>query len=160
MSVTIKSAIKEQLQLTRIIFLALVAGMIILFIVAMVIIQSNQISVDHNLDKMFMYIIPVFGLAVMFLSRFFYNVTLAKLIGYSDLMKKITGYRTTKIISWAIIESACILALLAAMLTYNYLYIAVFIFLFGYFILIRPSKEFLIRDLGLKSEESELILKS
>jgi hypothetical protein len=58
------------------------------------------------------------------------------------------------------IEGACFFAVVATMLTSNYLYVAVYIFLFGYFFLMRPSKESLIRDMHLNSEESDLILES
>ncbi len=78
----------------------------------------------------------------------------------SSLLQKITYYRTAKIVSWAMIEGGCFLALVATILTSNYLYVAVFIFLFGYFLLLRPSTESLIRDMRLNSEESDLILKS
>jgi len=78
----------------------------------------------------------------------------------TNLHQKISHYRTAKIVSWAMIEGACFFALVATMLTSNYLYVAVYIFLFGYFFLMRPSKESLIRDMHLNSEESDLILES
>jgi hypothetical protein len=56
------------------------------------------------------------------------------------------------------IEGASLFSLVAAMLTSNYLYIAVYIFLFGYFFLMRPSKESLVQDMRLNSEESDIIL--
>lgn len=97
---------------------------------------------------------------MMFSSRMIYNHLISKYDVISNLPQKISHYRTAKIISWAIIESACLLALVATMLTSNYLYVAVFIFLFGYFFLMKPSKESLIQDMRLNSEESDLILKS
>jgi hypothetical protein len=84
----------------------------------------------------------------------------SKLDASSSLIHKLSGYRTAKIVAWAMIESACLLALVATMLTSNYLYVAVFIFLFGYFFLMKPSKESLVRDMRLNSAESEIILKS
>ena len=77
-----------------------------------------------------------------------------------SLLQKIGYYRTAKIVSWAMIEGGCFLALVATMLTSNYLYVVVFIFLFGYFVLMRPSNESLIRDMRLNSEESDLVLRS
>ena len=56
------------------------------------------------------------------------------------------------------IEGACFFALVATMLTSNYLYIAVYIFLLGYFFLMRPSKESLVQDMRLNSVESDIIL--
>jgi hypothetical protein len=89
-----------------------------------------------------------------------YNQMILKFDSAANLLKKVSHYRTVKIISWAMIEGACFLSLVATMLTSNYLYVAVFIFLFGYFFLIKPSKESFIRDMHLNSDESDLILKS
>jgi hypothetical protein len=75
------------------------------------------------------------------------------------LLQKIMYYRTSKIISWAMIESGCFLSLIAVMLTGNYFYVVVFIFLFGYFILIKPTGESLVRDLQLRADESEILLR-
>lgn len=96
----------------------------------------------------------------MFLSRFLFNKMIANLSENEDLGQKIIHYRTAKIISWALIDGASFLALVAALLTLNYLYIAVFILLFGFFLLSRPSKESLVKDLRLSSNESDKIFKS
>jgi hypothetical protein len=71
----------------------------------------------------------------------------------SDTLQKIQHFRKAKIISWALVEFGCIFALVASIITSNYLYAAVFIVLFGYFIMLRPSAESLMRDLRLNSEE-------
>jgi hypothetical protein len=105
-------------------------------------------------------VVPIFGLMMMFISRMIYNQMILKFDSAANLLQKISHYRTAKIVSWAMIEGACFFALVATMLTSNYLYVAVYIFLFGYFFLMRPSKESLIRDMRLNSEESDLILES
>jgi len=102
----------------------------------------------------------LFGLIMMFISRMVYNQMLAKIVASISLIHKISGYRTAKIVAWAMIEGACFFALVATLLTSNYLYVAVYIFLFGYFFLMKPTKESLIRDMHLNSDESDLILKS
>jgi hypothetical protein len=81
-------------------------------------------------------------------------------ISMTDLVEKIMRYRSAKILSWAMIEAACLFALVATMLTSNYLYIAVVIFLLGYLFMLKPSKESLIRDLQLNTTESNLVLKN
>jgi hypothetical protein len=154
------SEIKNQLKITNIIFFALTLGILSFFLIITVLIQNKERSNSDELDKIFTFLVPVFGLMMMFVSRMIYNQTISKFPSAGNLLQKITYYRTAKIVSWAMIEGACFLALVATMLTSNYLYAAVFIFLFGYFFLIKPSKESLIRDMHLNSDESDLILKS
>ena len=152
--------LKNQMRITNTIYYSLVTGLLIFFIVLMVLIQGKHSSTAKEVDTIFTIIVPVFGLMMMFISRMIYNQMLAKFDVNVALLQKITNYRTAKIISWAMIEGACFFALVATMLTSNYLYVAVFVFLFGYFFLMKPSKESLIRDMSLNSEESDLILKS
>jgi len=152
--------IKNQMRITNTIYYSLVTGLLIFFIVVIVLIQDKDPSTGKDVDKIFTIIVPVFGLMMMFLSRKIYNQMLSKIDAGNSLIQKISGYRTAKIVAWAMLESACFLALVASMLTSNYLYLAVFIFLFGFFFLMNPSKESLIRDMHLNSDESDLILKS
>lgn len=154
------SPIKNQLKVNKTIFFSLAAGLVLFFIVALVFIQDKDPATGIELNNIFTIVVPVIGLMMMFSSRMIYNHLISKYDVISNLPQKISHYRTAKIISWAIIESACLLALVATMLTSNYLYVAVFIFLFGYFFLMKPSKESLIQDMRLNSEESDLILKS
>lgn len=152
--------IKNQIRITRTIYYALVFGLLIFFIVVLVLIQEKYLSIEKDLDNIFTIIVPVYGLMMMFVSRMIYNQMISKIEVNNSLIQKLMSYRTAKIVSWAVLESACLLALVATMLTSNYLYVAVFVFLFGYFILMRPSKESFIRDMRLNSDESDLIFKS
>jgi len=152
--------IKNQMRITNTIYYALVTGLLIFFIVVIVLIQDTDPSTGKDIDNILTIIVPVFGLIMMFVSRMIYSQMLSKVDAGNSLIQKISSYRTAKIVAWATIESACFLALVATMLTSNYLYVAVFVFLFGYFFLMKPSKESLIRDMRLNSDESDLILKS
>ena len=152
--------LKNQLRVTYTIFYSLITGLLLFFIVVIVFIQDKDPSAGKDIDNIFTMVVPVFGLMIMFISRMIYNQMTSKLDARSSLIHKLSGYRTAKIVAWAMIESACLLALVATMLTSNYLYVAVFIFLFGYFFLMKPSKESLVRDMRLNSAESEIILKS
>jgi hypothetical protein len=154
------SEIKNQLKVTNTIYLALLSGLVIFFVIVILLIQNKNLELNTVLDKIFTFLIPVFGLVMMFISRMVYNIMIVKLDSSSTIPQKISYYRTVKIISWALVEGACFLALLATILTSNYLYLVVFIFLLGYFFLLRPSAESLIKDMRLNSEESDSILKS
>lgn len=154
-----KSPVEVQLRVINTIFITILSSMLLFFGVVMFFIQKSNYSQNIELDKIFTFFVPLFGLLTMFLSKIFYRQIITKAKGSNDLQKKIAQYRTSKITVWAVVEGACLLSLIAAMLTSNYLYIVVFVFLFGYMFLIKPSKESLIHDMRLNSEESDLILK-
>ena len=152
------SEIKNQLKIINIIHLSLMAGMLLFFIVVIVVIRSNEMNINKDLDKIFTIIVSVYGLIAMFSARLIFNLIISKYTSGTDLQDKIFKYRSAKIVSWAILESGCILSIIATMLTSNYLYIAVLIFLLGYFYMLRPSRQSLINDLQLNSQEKDLIL--
>jgi hypothetical protein len=152
--------LKNQIKMTNIIFYSLLSGLLIFFAVVIVITRDMDNSGNADIDKIFLFIVPVSGFAIMLLSRMVYTQMISRFNSGGSIIQKIAYYRTAKIVSWAMIEGACFLALVATMLTSNYLYIVVFLFLIGYFILMRPSKESLIRDMRLNLEESDFLLKS
>ena len=151
--------IKNQLRITNTIYYSMIAGLMFFFIVAIIFIQDKEAQTGSELDTILTVLVPVYGFFMMLISKMIYSKMLARQNPDSQLLQKVMHYRTAKIISWAIIESGCIISILAVMITSNYFYVVVFIFLFGYFILIKPSGESLVRDLQLKSDESESLLR-
>lgn len=154
------SEIADQLRVTKTIYSSIFMGMLIFLAVVIIIVKGDNTESGNDLDKIFIVIVPLLGLLSMFIARMIYNKMIANYSTETDLVKKIMRYRTAKIISWALVEAACLLALVATMFTSNYLYIVVIIFLFGYYLMLKPSKESLIRDLHLSAEESDIILRN
>lgn len=150
--------IANQFRVTKTIYSSIFTGMFVFLTFVIIIIQGDKAEGGNDLDKIFTIIVPVFGLLSMFIARMIYNRMIGNYSAEADLIRKIMRYRTAKIISWALVEAACLLALIATMFTSNYLYIVVIIFLFGYYLMLKPSKESLIRDLRLSAEESDIIL--
>ena len=151
---------KNQLRITNTIYFSLILGLIFFCIIAVVFIQDKESQPGNEIDSILTIVVPVYGFLIMLISKILYTKLIAKQNAGNSLLQKIVYYRTVKIISWAMIESACILALVALMVTSNYFYLVVFVFLFGYFIFLKPSKESLVRDLQLKSDESDLLLRN
>jgi len=151
--------LSNQFKTLNIIYFSLIFGIISFFVIVLIVNQNREIARNDELDLVLTLVIPLFGLLMMFASRIIYNQLISKNSTKNDLLKKISIYRSSKIIAWALIESACLLSLIAAMLSPNYLYSVVFIFLLGYFYFLRPSKESFVKGLRLSSEESDLILR-
>ena len=152
------SEIKNQLKTINIINYSLMAGLLLFFVVVIFVIQSNEMNINEKLDKIFTIIVSVYGLIAMFVARLIFNLIISKYSIGTNVEDNIIKYKSSKIVSWALLESGCVLALVATLFTSNYLYVAVFIFLLGYFYMLRPSRQSLINDLQLDSKEKDLIL--
>lgn len=151
-----QSNIAESFKTTFIIYFSLIIGQVLFFIIAMVFVNNSDNIPNKELDNVFTIVVPVFGITMMYISRILYYKNVAKIDRSISLENKLNSYRTSKIISWAIIESGCILSLVAYMLTFNLLDVIVFLFLIGFFFMIKPSKENFIKDFNLTSEEQML----
>ena len=149
--------IKNQFNSIKIIYYALVTGLITFFAVTLFFIQNRIADQSSNLDSIFTIVVPLFGLMMMLISRKIYSQMATNYKSSNDLSQKIELYRKAKIVSWALVEGGCLFALVATILTVNYLYVAVFILLFGYFIMMRPSVESFVQEMRLNSKESALI---
>jgi len=149
--------IKNQFSSIKIIYYVLVTGLITFFAFTLFFIQDRITDQSSNLDSIFTIVVPLFGLMMMFISRKIYTQMAGNYKSSNDLSQKIELYRKAKIVSWALVEGGCLFALVATILTVNYLYVAVFILLFGYFIMMRPSVESFVQEMRLNSKESALI---
>jgi len=151
--------ISEQFRLTGIIYGALIIGLITFFAITLFIVENKKVEPVQSINEIFKFLIPIVGFAVMFLARSIYNKNISSVNFNEDLLAKITKYRTFKIIQWAQIEGGAFLSLIGFILTGNYLYAIVFLFLLGYLILIKPSKEQFISDLKISSEQDKIFSK-
>ena len=151
--------ISEHFKVTYIIFLALLTGMILVFIISLWIVQSDEFLPRTDMDNVLQILIPLSGLTMMFISRYIYRKQIAKVDRNIDLISKLNFYRTLKIISFALIEGTGFLALIGFMITANYLYVFVFVFLIGFLFMIRPSREGFVSDFQISPDEAENILR-
>ena len=151
--------ISGQFRVTGIIYGALIFGLVTSFAIALFIVENKKVEPIQSIDEIFKFLIPIAGFAVMFLARSIYNKNISSANFSEALLAKITKYRTFKIIQWALIESGAFLSLAGFILTGNYLYAIIFLFLLGYLILIKPSKEQFIKDLKISSEQDKIFSK-
>ncbi len=144
--------ISEQFRVTGIIYGALILGLIVFFAIALFIVESKKFERIQSMDEIFKILIPLAGFAAMFLARGIYNKNISSLNYNEDLSSNITKYRTFKIIQWALVESVGFLSNVGFIITGNYLHAIVFLFMLGFFILIRPSKEQFFNDFKISND--------
>ena len=148
--------ISEQFRVTGIIYGALILGLITFFSIAIFIVENKKFETIQSLDEIFKLLIPLAGFAAMFFARSIYNKNISSVNYNEDLVSKINKYRTFKIIQWALVESVGFLSNVGFIITGNYLHAIVFLFMLGFFILIRPSKKQFLNDFKISSEQKKL----
>ena len=89
----------------------------------------------------------------MFFASRIYNKNISSVNYNDDLLSKISKYRTFKIIQWALLESVGFLSIVGFIITGNYLHAIIFLFMLGFFILIKPSKEQFFRDFKISDDQ-------
>lgn len=152
--------LKIGFKLNNILFSALAIGQIFIFLIFVFMVEIGNKEPDKELDNILLFIVPFFGFIMMFLTRFVYIQNLLRVSSDDSVENKLSKYRLYKIISWAMLESAGLLCLIAFFLTANYLYVAVFIFIFGFFLFSRPSKESFVTDMQIPGPIKETILRT
>ena len=138
--------IKNQFNTIIIIYSAILIGLLFFFGFSYYLVEYNIIESNQDSDGVFRILVPIIGIISMFLSFKLYNSRISNSEKYKGLSEKLSQYRSIKIIQWAILEGASFLSLVAFLLTGNYFYVIVFLFLIGFIILVRPSKENFIND--------------
>jgi len=150
------STLKNQFNVTYTIYAALLFGQVFFFAIALYAVENGIRHPDAALDEIFKILIPVFGILAMFGSYKFYNFKISSITGETTLLQKLNHFRTIKIIQWAILEGAGFFSLVAFLLTSNYFYIIVFLFIMGFNLLSRPSKENFFADFKISQADKSL----
>jgi len=136
------NSVSQHHKINNILFFSLLIGQLLFIAVALFVVQTGKVGIpDEELDLIFLIVVPLFGMTAMFVSRLIYNKKIESIKSQNDKLKRIINYRTTKIISWAIIEGTVIFSSVIYIRSNNIIYIAAALFLFGFFIMNRPSKE-------------------
>jgi len=145
-----------QFKITIIIYGALIIGQLIFFAIALFIVEKKVVESIQYLDDIFKLLIPILGLFVMILVRSIYNKNLSSVNSNEEVNSKIVKYRNFKIVQWALVESVSILSIIGLIITGNYLYAVVFLFMLGFFLLIKPSKEQFFNDFKISNDQRNM----
>jgi small-conductance mechanosensitive channel len=140
----------DQIRFLRIMFFIMLGGQVVFFVIAFLL--RGSFDVEQRIINIFDYLIPVILFTAIFFSRFLYRTMIykSKRLSFS---RKTDTYRSASITSLAVLEGANLTAILAFMLTDEYLYAAASIILFLLFMLSMPSEEKFRMDLELTPDE-------
>ena len=152
--------ISEQFRITGIVYSALIFGVIIFFAIALFIVESKKFEPNQAIDEIFKIFIPVVGFAVMYFARLIYKKNISSVNFYDDVLTKFSKYRSYKIIQWSLVESVGFLSNIGFIITGNYLYAIILLFMLGFFVLIKPTKEEFFRDFKISNEQKSMLSNS
>ncbi len=153
-----KSKIEKFFTTIDILFFALLSGQTIYFFIGVFLIQSGNMEGLPGLNTIFMFITPVVVLSIVLSSKFIYSKQVASFDRTSSLENKLVSYRTNNIVKLALLEGANIFNISVMIITTSYFFAALFIIIIALFFLNRPTKEKLIVDYEISSDEVIKIL--
>ena len=137
--------------------LFLAIGVFIFLCITIYLVESGGFAVDDALNDMFLYMVPILALVSVFASRLMYSKRVEVLKTLTTLEEKTEGYQAALIVRWALIEGPSLFAVIAFMLTGNYLFGLIALSLLLYLILQRPRLESVLADLALSHNDFNAI---
>lgn len=129
----------------------------IAFLLAAYFFTDRAVVNNDELDAVFRYLIPVMVLAGIAGSNLLFKKQLAKLVEMTALKAKLTGYLSSLVVKYAILEIPAMMAIVAYFITANYLYLWMAMVVLVVFILDRPSMGRVIADLQLSLSERQKV---
>ncbi len=145
----------DSIKQLKIIFFALAAGQISYFIVTLILMQSEMVTLNKDFSTVGGFIVPVIVIILVVASRLFYNRLInSKADGTSEEEKLLT-YRTGSILKFALLEGANFLSITFYLLTGDFLYAAMFVIIIAIFFANFPSRERFISEFRLSSYEDQ-----
>jgi len=152
------SILKNFFQTLNVIFIALLSGQTIYFVVGIFLIQSGNIDGFGGMNTIFMFITPVVVLSSIIASKFIYSKQAAEFDKSLSLENKLVSYRTANIIKLALLEGANIFNISIMIITANYFFVALFIIIIALFLFNRPTKEKFIMDYEVSADDALKLL--
>lgn len=129
------------------IHLALMSG-VLFFGLIMFATKSNWVFSAPQSDDVFMIIVPLTILGGLFIGHLLYQKKVQSASIQTTLSGKISGYQTAFLIRMALAEGPAFLAIIAAIITNNLLYLCIGGVLVVYMMLLKPNKERIAQELA------------
>lgn len=141
----------------KIVHLALVIG-VVFFALVSVFLQINGFgTLGELINNGLLLIIPLLALIGIFGSNFIFKKRLRKIVDKTNPNEKMEDYRSALILKFALIEGPSFFAIVAYLLTGNYIFLGTAVVLIIVFLIYTPSRTKFISDLELTKDESDLI---
>ncbi len=148
---------QQYLKALTVLHFALAMGLILFSIIAYAVHSTGAFGNNAALFTIFQYMVPVLAFMGITAGNVLYKKQVNEIKNKEGLTEKLNAYRGTFILRDALLEGPAIFAIIAYLLCGNILLLGVAIFLVVIFIIIRPTKDVVIKDLGLSTDETAVI---
>lgn len=132
---------------------AMIAGLVLFALVATFLITSEG-PLAPAIHAVFQYLAPAIALGSMVGSYFFFKERLKMIPPDAGLTAKMNGYRSAKIIAFALLDGGAMFSVIGYLMAGHWLYLASAGFVLLVFLLGRPSPQQAVNDLELMGEEA------
>jgi hypothetical protein len=146
--ITVKGVIK----IITILHYAYCIAILIFGTVAIFITENGTINFSNTGD-IFFYIVPLFAVAMAYLSHFVFQINLKKVHQKLNLKEKLVQYQMSRIIRYAMLEAPALLGIVVFIITNNQFYLIISAALLAYLFLLKPTKRVIEEELDLNSAE-------
>lgn len=137
---------KQIIKSLKLIHIALILGQLMFAAIAHVLIKSNFVFFGGFEDP-FIFVVPALFLFSISGGKTIYKKLLEPSFNEESLQKKLTILRTAFIVRYATTEAATIVAIVAYILSMNFLYILLAALMIGFFVTLKPKKDKIESDL-------------
>lgn len=144
---------KGPVKTMQLIHLALLAGQVMFGIVTLFITPASKFEYT-NTNDVHIFIVPVFAIAMVAISRFLFSKLLAGAASADNLSSKLVSYQSALIVQLALIEGASLFGIVVYTISSNLLYLFISALLVVYFFFQRPTVQKITNDLNLSPEEA------
>ncbi len=155
---TIEHTFKSFLRRLQLLYLALVAGMVLLGLLAYSL-QKSPLAEFPVENQAFVYLVPLLALAGYFGGFLIFKKLLESLDPGKDLDLKLMRYQSASLLQYTCLEAPALLALFAYIQQGYLLYAAIAAFLIIYLIAQRPSLKKIGKHVPLSHTEKDILMK-
>ena len=149
---------REYFQMLRIMYYALIAGQMFFGLIALYLNMADPVdSGENELRDILIYLVPLFVIFGLIAGNFLYRSRLQVCRKKSDLIEKMSDYRSALILRYAFLEGPSLFSIIAYLLTGDFLFMGMAIFMIGLFITIPPTRSKAVFDLELSPEDQQFI---
>ncbi len=140
----------------RIIYFIALITPILLIIIYILSIDKGTIMLNYSIDKIFMYLVPIWGIIFIPIGFIYFNKRLPTIRKEKSIEAKLQLYRKANIIRIAFVEGVAFFSVIAYFLTLNYLYIIYMLISLGFYIPMYPTINRIKKDLGISQDISTI----
>jgi uncharacterized membrane protein len=149
---------REYFRTMMIIFIALVTGQVMFGLVALFLQQIGELSPElQDMKMLFLIMVCGFVAGGYLGSRFLFRNSMKTAKEKTSLAEMMAHYRSALIVRYALLEGPSMFAVIAFLITGDYIFLGVAGFIIVIFITMPPTKSNAIRDLELNPDEERKI---